>query len=148
MSISLPHNFSQDQHPTTSNLLWDDIKKTPYNYTVPPSSSSCVSIFLSLPTSFFPARQKSNPQKSHPPLPLRLLPFFWMSLFGTFWCFHFYRHRFLHGQRHLLLHGGSSNGWNRCASVVQPRLLGCRPRNNMKSNWGGNQDLWGINGWL
>lgn len=59
MSISLPHNFSQDQQPTTSNLLCDDIKKTPYNYTVPPSSSSCVFIFLSLPTSFSPT--KNNP---------------------------------------------------------------------------------------
>lgn len=78
MSISLPHNFSQDQHPTTSNLLCDDIKKTPYNYTVPPSSSSCVFIFLSLPTSFSPTQNNPTHKKknTHHHSLLRLPPFF------------------------------------------------------------------------
>ena len=77
---------------------------------------------------FLPPKKSSNPQKKHHHHSYLDFPLFWMSLFGTFWCFHFYRHRFLHGQRHLLLHGGRSNGWNWRASVVQPRLLGCRPR--------------------
>lgn len=79
-STHLNVNFTTSQlfpRPTLNNFQFAVrwlLKKTPYNYTVPPSSSSCVFIFLSLPTSFFPARKKSNPQKKHPPPQLLTLP--------------------------------------------------------------------------